>query len=222
MPASPDDVYSQIKALHDSVGGFGNLLMFGQGGFLDHADTVANITLFAKEVLPRLRGAQPAAEDRGGSRIAGGMALEEYRRKRDFGKRPNRRANRRRARSAAAPLSFVIQEHAARRLHYDFRLELDGVLKSWAVPKGPSLDPGEKRLAVQVEDHPLDYGGFEGSSPKANMAAAPCCCGTAEIGSRRIPTRRRPMPRASLKFGAARREIARQLGIGADGRQGRP
>src|SRR5450755_2140071 len=90
--------------------------------------------------------------------------LSRYRAKRDFaksaepsGSRPTPRSDR---------LRFVIQKHAARRLHYDLRLELGGVFKSWAVTKGPSLDPGEKRLAVEVEDHPLDYGDFEGTIPQ--------------------------------------------------------
>jgi bifunctional non-homologous end joining protein LigD len=90
--------------------------------------------------------------------------LTAYRAKRDFSKtgEPS-------GRTPAAPsaqLRFVIQKHAARRLHYDLRLELDGVFKSWAVTRGPSLDPAEKRLAVEVEDHPLDYGDFEGTIPK--------------------------------------------------------
>lgn len=91
------------------------------------------------------------------------MALTAYRKKRDFQATPEPRGKK--ARSTGGD-SFVIQKHAARRLHYDLRLEMDGVLKSWAVTKGPSLVASEKRLAVHVEDHPLDYGDFEGTIPK--------------------------------------------------------
>ncbi len=89
------------------------------------------------------------------------MALEVYRKKRQFGVTPEPRG--RRGRRGGS--SYVIQKHAARRLHYDLRLELDGVMKSWAVTRGPSLDPGEKRLAVHVEDHPIEYNSFEGTIP---------------------------------------------------------
>src|SRR5580692_6821569 len=103
--------------------------------------------------------------------------LGTYRSKRDFTKtaEPSDRSSV----ALSNRLRFVIQKHAARRLHYDLRLELGGVFKSWAVTRGPSLDPADKRLAVEVEDHPIDYNAFEGTIPKPDYGG-----GTVQIWDR--------------------------------------
>src|ERR1700722_18641345 len=121
--------------------------------------------------------------------------LSRYRSKRDFTKTAEPSGE-----IVVAPsprLRFVIQKHAATRLHYDLRLELDGVFKSWAVTRGPSLDPHDKRLAVEVEDHPLDYGDFEGTIPKGQYGG-----GTVQLWDRGYwaPEGDKP-PEAQLKAG---------------------
>jgi len=103
------------------------------------------------------------------ARAASGTRLAAYKAKRDFAKTPEPKPKP--ARKSGN--SFVIQKHAARRTHFDFRLEHDGALKSWAVTRGPSLDPSQKRLAVMTEDHPLEYGKFEGVIPKGEYGGGP-------------------------------------------------
>ena len=95
-------------------------------------------------------------------------SLHDYQKKRDLNRSGEPSAN---LQFTDQPLRFVIQKHQASHLHYDLRIELEGVLKSWAVPKGPSLDPLQKKLAIMVEDHPLEYRNFEGTIPEGNYGA---------------------------------------------------
>lgn len=127
------------------------------------------------------------------------MSLSEYARKRSFQSTPEPEP----AEQAipAAGNSFCVQRHDATRLHYDFRLEVDGTLKSWAIPKGPTLDPAAKRLAAMVEDHPLEYGSFEGNIPKGNYGAGSVMLwdrGTYEVLGDKTPQEQ--LARGDFKF----------------------
>jgi bifunctional non-homologous end joining protein LigD len=123
------------------------------------------------------------------------MALDEYRRKRDFSKTPEPDGSVGPRRRKADELFFSVQKHLASHLHYDLRLEWNGVLLSWAIPKGPSIDPADKRLAMQTEDHPFDYGTFEGVIPEGYGA------GIVMLWDRGVWTPESPDVDASLRKG---------------------
>ena len=131
----------------------------------------------------------------------------------------DRRTERAKKVAPSKRLRFVIQKHDATRLHYDFRLELDGVFKSWAVTRGPSLDPADKRLAVEVEDHPLDYGDFEGTIPKGQYGGGTVMLWDRGYWAPEGDAAEAMLSKGELKFVARGRAAAGRLGAGAHARR---
>jgi bifunctional non-homologous end joining protein LigD len=128
------------------------------------------------------------------------MPLEKYRSKRDFKITAEPQGSLKKVRGSSPGLAFVVQKHQASHLHYDFRLEWNGVLLSWAVPKGPSLDPSVKRLAMAVEDHPIEYGGFEGIIPEGQYGGGTVMLWDRGTWQPEDPDVERNLQRGELKF----------------------
>lgn len=127
------------------------------------------------------------------------MSLTKYQDKRDFKRTPEPKGAAQ-SKNSGKELSFVVQKHQASHLHYDFRLEWKGVLLSWAVPKGPSLDPSVKRLAMPVEDHPLEYGGFEGVIPEGQYGGGTVMVWDRGVWSPEVPDVDEALRTGQLKF----------------------
>src|SRR5205807_4011638 len=158
-----------------------------------------------------------AVKSAAGPRRSARAQLAEYRQKRDFARTLEPSGEKAVAHARAGRLLFVIQKHAASHLHFDLRLEYDGVFKSWAVPKGPSLDPSDRRLAMEVEDHPLTTATSKAQLRNGSTAAAPSCSGIEGTGPRRRVREGRPgagQGRAKVRHG--RRADAWLLGHRAD------
>jgi bifunctional non-homologous end joining protein LigD len=128
------------------------------------------------------------------------MTLDTYRQKRDFKVSPEPAGSARAKAASKQQLKYVIQKHRATQLHYDFRLEFNGVLLSWAVPKGPSLDPSVKRLAMQVEDHPIEYGGFEGVIPEGEYGGGTVMLWDNGTWAPEVPDIAAALQKGDLKF----------------------